>query len=223
MKNRIAIWLACGYLGLCIPQLAAHEIIVPIQLKGVVLDETGNPLPGVQIKSEKDGKEFLTDQNGVYNIELKDGSKYLTVSYVGFVNRKIAVERAASEKNIVLQETSEILDDQIDLGYLMVSRRALTGAVSTVSGEVLDKSPESNLGKTFAGRFSGMITMETDAELGQGSTSSNSNAITLLVRGLSTINGTNPLILIDGIISPNVNYIYITPDEIDSVTVLKDA
>ena len=90
MKNRIAIWLACGYLGLCIPQLAAHEIIVPIQLKGVVLDETGNPLPGVQIKSEKDGKEFLTDQNGVYNIELKDGSKYLTVSYVGFVNRKIA-------------------------------------------------------------------------------------------------------------------------------------
>ena len=65
--------------------------------------------------------------------------------------------------------------------------------VSTVSGEVLDKSPESNLGKTFAGRFSGMITMETDAELGQGSTSSNSNAITLLVRGLSTINGTNPV------------------------------
>lgn len=122
-----------------------------------------------------------------------------------------------------MQETSEILDDQIDLGYLMVSRRALTGAVSTVSGEVLDKSPESNLGKTFAGRFSGMITMETDAELGQGSTSSNSNAITLLVRGLSTINGTNPLILIDGIISPNVNYIYITPDEIESVTVLKDA
>lgn len=53
MKNKIAIWLACGYLGLCIPQLAAHEIIVPVQLKGVVLDETGNPLPGVQIKSEK--------------------------------------------------------------------------------------------------------------------------------------------------------------------------
>ena len=64
MKNKIAIWLACGYLGLCIPQLAAHEIIVPVQLKGVVLDETGNPLPGVQIKSEKDGDEFLTDQNG---------------------------------------------------------------------------------------------------------------------------------------------------------------
>ena len=56
MKNKIAIWLACGYLGLCIPQLAAHEIIVPVQLKGVVLDETGNPLPGVQIKSEKDGE-----------------------------------------------------------------------------------------------------------------------------------------------------------------------
>ena len=112
MKNKIAIWLACGYLGLCIPQLAAHEIIVPVQLKGVVLDETGNPLPGVQIKSEKDGDEFLTDQNGAYNIELKDGSKYLTVSYVGFVNRKISVERAAREKNIVLQGSSEILDEK---------------------------------------------------------------------------------------------------------------
>lgn len=223
MKNKIAIWLACGYLGLCIPQLAAHEIIVPVQLKGVVLDETGNPLPGVQIKSEKDGDEFLTDQNGAYNIELKDGSKYLTVSYVGFVNRKISVERAAREKNIVLQGSSEILDEKIDLGYLTVFRRALTGAVSTVSGEVLDKSPESNLGKTFAGRFSGMITMEKDAELGQGTKSSTSNAITLLVRGLSTINGVKPLILIDGVISPNVNYVYITPDEIESVTVLKDA
>lgn len=62
-----------------------------------------------------------------------------------------------------------------------------------------------------------------DAELGQGTKSSTSNAITLLVRGLSTINGVKPLILIDGVISPNVNYVYITPDEIESVTVLKDA
>ena len=74
------------------------------------------------------------------------------------------------------------MDEKIDLGYLTVSRRALTGAVSTVSGEVLDKSPESNLGKTFAGRFSGMITMEKDAELGQGTKSSTSNAIIFVVR-----------------------------------------
>ena len=71
MKNKIAIWLACGYLGLCIPQLAAHEIIVPVQLKGVVLDETGKPLPGVQIKSEKDGDEFLTDQIVLIILNLK--------------------------------------------------------------------------------------------------------------------------------------------------------
>ena len=66
-----------------------------------------------------------------------------------------------------------------------------------------------------------MITMEKDAELGQGTKSSTSNAITLLVRGLSTINGVKPLILIDGVISPNVNYVYITPDEIESVTVFE--
>lgn len=68
-----------------------------------------------------------------------------------------------------------------------------------------------------------MTTIETNAELSRGALSSSSTGVTQLVRGLSTINGREPLVIVDGIICPNTNYTYITPKEIESVTILKDA
>lgn len=126
---------------------------------------------------------------------------------------------AADDKD----EAQNYLEEKVDIGYAKVSRRALSGAVSTVTGEVLDKSPESNLAKTFAGRLSGLTVLENNGEPGRPASSSTANGVSLLIRGLSTTNGNKPLIIIDGQISPNMNYTYITPEEIETVTILKDA
>ncbi len=114
-------------------------------------------------------------------------------------------------------------EEMIDLGYISLPQKAVTGAVSRVSGAELKKTPEAGLPRTFVGRFSGLTTKETDMELSRGAYGTESIGMSWWVRGISTINGTTPMIILDGILCPNTNYAYITPDEIESVTVLKDA
>ena len=114
-------------------------------------------------------------------------------------------------------------EEVIDLGYLTLPKRAVTGAVSSVSGTELRKSPDASLPKTFAGRFSGLTTRETDAELSRGGFSTETMGMSWWIRGLSTVNGTTPMVILDGVLCPNTNYVYLSPDEIESVTVLKDA
>ncbi|MDR2139478.1 MAG: SusC/RagA family TonB-linked outer membrane protein [Tannerella sp.] len=104
----------------------------------------------------------------------------------------------------------------VSLGYFSQSESALTGAVETVSGAVLEKTPSADLSQTFAGRFLGLNTLELQSEL--------SNAlVSKLIRGISTVNGAAPLIVIDGMICPDGNWDYLTPKEIESISILKDA
>lgn len=108
------------------------------------------------------------------------------------------------------------LNEQIEMGYTSVSRNSLTGAVSTVSGKQLEKVPVANLSLLLAGQLSGLTTIENGSELSRGGAS-------LYIRGISTTNGNTPLVVIDGVICPNTNYEYISPKEIESITILKDA
>jgi TonB-linked SusC/RagA family outer membrane protein len=95
------------------------------------------------------------------------------------------------------------------------AQTSITGAVETVSGKTLEKTPAANLGLSFAGRFTGLSTIEASSEL--------SNAIVLkYIRGISTVNGTVPLVIIDGVICPTDNWDYLTPHEIESISILKD-
>lgn len=93
----------------------------------------------------------------------------------------------------------------------------MTGAVSVVSGEELEKSPASNLTQTLTGRLSGLLNMEDDGQPGRIGT------VSSYIRGISTVNGNSPLIILDGVICSLETIDYITPEEIESVVVLKDA
>lgn len=223
IKNKISILALCaclsfpGVLGL------AQNADPFMLLKGVVVDEFGKPISGALLKSENGKCEYLTKIDGSYEINIKDGSQYITISYIGYDDKKVLLEKQEDLESIQLSYDAGKMDEMIDLGYMALPRRAVTGAVSRALGSDLSKSPEANLTKTFAGRFSGLTTVESDAELSRGALSSASTGVTLLIRGLSTVNGRQPLVIVDGIISPNTNYTYITPDEIESVTVLKDA
>ncbi|MDR1624619.1 MAG: SusC/RagA family TonB-linked outer membrane protein [Tannerellaceae bacterium] len=110
---------------------------------------------------------------------------------------------------------AEANGDRVSLGYFSQPATSITGAVETVSGKTLEKTPAANLGLSFAGRFTGLNTIESFSEL--------SNATVLkFIRGISTVNGTDPLVIIDGVIGPTDNWDYLTPHEIERISILKD-
>ncbi len=223
MKRRIKIFAAGSLMAMSALPIYAQSAANPITIKGVVTDADGLPVIGAVVSSQKFGNQATTDADGYYELTVNDGSDGIVCQYVGTDAKKVDLKRAMVNGNISMGEPSGPLDEIIDLGYYKVTRRELTGAVSTVSGNVLAKSPESNLGKTFAGRLPGLTVMENNGEPGRGASSSSANGLSLIIRGLTSNNGNKPLIIIDGQTCPNVNYTYITPEEIESVTVIKDA
>jgi TonB-linked SusC/RagA family outer membrane protein len=108
-------------------------------------------------------------------------------------------------------------NDRLNMGYISQSYDSVTGAVSVVSGSELEKSPVSNLSQSFVGRLSGLVTMESNGMPGRTGT------VSSYVRGLATVNGNSPLIILDGVICSLESIDYITPQEVESVCVLKDA
>lgn len=107
-------------------------------------------------------------------------------------------------------------DSRVSMGYYAMPAAAITGAMETVSGATLEKTPTIDLGLSLAGRLNGLTTIETTGELTNASVSK-------FIRGLSTRNGTNPLVVIDGVICPSANWDYLTAHEIENISILKDA
>jgi TonB-linked SusC/RagA family outer membrane protein len=103
----------------------------------------------------------------------------------------------------------------VGMGYYAQPARSITGAVETVRGTGLESSPVAELSLTFPGRFLGMNSIEQNSEPGSASTLK-------LIRGISTVNGTTPLVIIDGMITPTEYWDYLVPQEIETVTILKD-
>lgn len=187
-------------------------------LKGIVNDEFGKPLADVVINSENGKNRTFTNGKGEYSIIVNDGSKYLSFSFIGYAENKVRIEQS-NQANVTLKSDAHKLNEVIQLGYSSQKRGELSGSVSTVSGEELTKSPVANLSMTFDGRLPGLFTQETYSELSRANTD-------LYVRGISAGRANGPLVIIDGIIcsySTNETLEYITPSEIESVSLLKDA
>lgn len=148
----------------------------------------------------------------------------LTLAVVSITSQEATLQ-AQQRVNIqkatdtTLQRDAHYRDEIVQLGYSTQLRREVTGAVSTVSGETLEKSPVANLTQTLAGRLAGLTTMETFSELSRANTN-------LFVRGISAARQNGPLVIIDGIIcsyNSNQTLEYISASEIESISVLKDA
>ncbi len=216
IKKRMILLFVCMTLGSFAAELLAQESGA-LQLKGVVKDKYGAPLYGALVSTENGNDKYITDVEGLYNIEIKDGSRFLTFSYVGYKNLKVSLDEVSGgELDVELLFDSRYEDEVIPLGYIDQRRNAIAGAVSTVSGQKLAKSPVANLSQTLAGNLPGLTTIETNSELSR-------SGVEKYIRGRGTENGNDMLVIIDGVICPNTNYEYISPEEIESVAILKDA
>ena len=187
--------------------------------ENLVVNEFGQPISGAEILSEFEKNHYVTSKDGRYQIEVKDGSTFVIVRAAGFVDSKISVEEINKAEKIVLQFDPHGIGGVVNTGYTNHSRESLTGAAVSVSGAELDRSKSSIFSETLAGRLPGLTVVSNLSELtffGYANTSKT-------VRGLSTVNGNGPLLVVDGLIIPNQYYEYLSPKEIESVTVLKDA
>ncbi|WP_423738204.1 SusC/RagA family TonB-linked outer membrane protein [Chitinophaga caseinilytica] len=183
---------------------------------GRVTDAQGRPLAGVTIQSLDGRTGTSTAANGRFSLPADMAQATLTAWMRGY--RRDTVE-PGTETDIVLEKDVHQLDEPVFLGYTSPNRRSLTAAVSTVSGEELERSPVANLSMTFAGRLPGLFTQETGSELSRASTD-------MFIRGLSSARKQGPLVIMDGtLVSYNSQQTleYITAAEIESVSVLKDA
>jgi len=188
-------------------------------VSGRVVDEFSQPLANIRIQSENGKNSSSSDWDGTFSITVSDGSTYLVFADDAYSKQTVILSEAGTEMEVTMVKDNQHQDEMIELGYIRQPRNELTGAVATVSGSILERHPVANLSQTFAGRLAGLTTQETFSELSRANTS-------LYVRGVSGARSNGPLVVIDGIptsYNSNQSLEYISANEIESITVLKDA
>ena len=182
-------------------------------VSGNVVDETGLPVIGVNVKVKGTTNGVITDLDGNFTLKGVPQDAVLVVSYVGYKEQEIKVG-AQSQLSITLQEDTELIDEVVVVGYASQKKVNLTGSVSSVNMEdIAEKRPITNLSSGLAGMAAGISVTSSSNMPG------NDNA-SIMVRGQGTLNDSSPLIIIDGVES-NINTV--APQDVESMTVLKDA
>lgn len=184
-----------------------------VMVKGRVTDrETGQPLAGVTIQIKGSNIGTTTDNNGNYSIDVPDNA-VLEISSIGYTSIEVAVD-GRTTVDIALVSSSTGLNEVVVVGYGTQKKINLTGAISTIKyDETLENRPITNASQALSGVAPGMW-------ISQNSGSPGSDAAQIRVRGWGTLNNSDPLVLIDGT-EGSINEI--NPNDIESMTVLKDA
>lgn len=182
-----------------------------VEVKGTVKDATGEPVIGATVMVKGSTNGAITDIDGNFVLNASEGAT-IEISYIGFKSQQL-VAGAGKSFNIVLKEDAETLDEVVVVGFATQKKANLTGAVSQVSmDKVLGDRPVTSLGAALQGAMPG-FTASSSAIPGAGNTFN--------IRGLESINGGSPLILVDNVV---YNDLYLlNPADIESVSVLKDA
>jgi len=180
------------------------------QITGVVTDNTGEPLIGVNVTEKGSTNVAITDIDGSYSINAAPSST-LVFSYIGYTTQEILVDGKTSI-NLVLQDGVD-LDEVIVVGYGTQKKSDLTGAVVSLKGSELTQIVTGNPTSTLQGKLSGV---QVESFGGQPGAPAN-----VFVRGIGSLTNTFPLYVVDGTFVDNINFI--NPKDIKSIEVLKDA
>lgn len=183
-------------------------------ITGRVVDNKGQTLPGVSILIKGTTTGTVTDVNGDYRITVPDDNAILVFKFVGFVTQEVAVTGRTSI-NVTLSAEAKNLDEVVVVAYGKTTERASTGALQTVNSKELQDEPAAQFTQKLQGKLAGVQINQTTGRPGQG--------MQVTVRGSASISAaSSPLYVVDGF--PIVGDISnINPDEIETVTVLKDA
>lgn len=183
------------------------------KITGVVKDASGEPIIGANILVKGTTTGVITDIDGKFSLNDIPLGSILEISYIGYDNQEVKVKDAAPLA-IFLKENSTLLEELVVIGYGTVRKRDLTGAVSQINADQIQKGPATNILQSVQGRIAGFQVTPTSGQPGAGTD--------VLIHGTQSINGTNaPIYVIDGTISENIGNL--NPQDIETFTVLKDA
>ena len=183
-------------------------------VSGKITDEKGEPLPGVSVLVKGTSTGSITDVDGVFTVTA-DKDATLVFSYIGFTTREEAVG-GRSTIDVKLEADAKALNEVVVVGYGTQKKVTVTGAVASLQGDKLIKSPATDISNSLAGRLPGLVVIQQSGEPGYDGAS-------ISIRGTNTLGNNSPLIVIDGIPDRDGGLGRLSPRDIESISVLKDA
>jgi len=194
-----------------------HNIQLPAQqaitVAGTVKDDTGDPLPGVNVLVKGTTNGVITGIDGKYSLQVPGSQSVLVFSYIGFLSQEIPVGNQQII-DVVMRENLQNLEEVVVVGYGTMTRKEITGSVTNVTSKDFNQGFQRTATDLLQGKVAGL-------QINQGSGDVTSNAA-IRLRGVTTlINDQGPFYVIDDI--PGANISTVSPQDIESISVLKDA
>ena len=224
MKNKTSPKLLKSLLFVFFSFLPLILIAQNITVTGTVTDLQNEPLIGVTIQVQGTAHGTITDSNGRFSLTNVPANAKLEISYVGMQSQIIDVDNRTTI-NVVLRDDTELLEEVVVIGYGIQKKESITGAISSVKSEDIIKSPTGSLSTALTGKLTGLTTIQSSGQPGQ-------EFPRLRIRGSD-----NPIVIVDGIERSSGGLIpssdgtngaisgweSINPNDIESVSILKDA
>lgn len=185
-------------------------------VSGIVLNAKGEPLADVTISIKDSRIAAITNAEGKFKINVPSENSILVISHVGFVTKEQKVG-AHDDIKISLVIDDQAMNDVVIVGYGSQKKATLTGSVEQVTGKVFESRAVTNIGLALQGVTPGLLVTRSSPRPGN-------EGLNLVIRGMSSVNGSAPLIIVDGVPALNsYSFLNMNPDDIESISILKDA
>lgn len=205
----------CHLQSMAVSGLEQNNVKIAAQdpIRGIVTDQQGVPLIGVTVQLDDKTKNVgtITDLNGRFTLLVDTSNPVIIFSYLGYKTQTITVANKNQEIKVLMEESAEILDEVVVVGYGTQKKATLTGAVVSIGADQLKTSTNSNIQQNLAGKLAGLKVITNSSEPGALKSR-------LDLRGMG-----EPLIVIDGVVNGIGTFSQLSSEEIESVSVLKDA
>ena len=204
--------LKAALLGFAFLTIAILGSAQTLAVKGKIIDDKGQPVAGATLSVKEVQASTTSDAMGNYELNVPAKGKTLVVSYVGMATQEILIG-GRSEVNVSFSLANNQLSDVVVIGYGGVKRKDLTGAVGSVKASEITQVATPDVVQAIQGRVAGVQVIANSGEPGAGSK--------IRIRGIGSINGSNPIYVVDGYQTGDISFL--APADIESIDVLKDA
>ena len=194
--------------------IAISTNLVAQNVSGKISDEKGEPLVGVSVLVKGTQNGSISDVDGAFSVAA-DKNATLVFSFIGYLSKEEAVG-GRSTIDLSLEVDAQALGEVVVVGYGTQRKVTVTGAVAQLQGDKIIKSPATDISNSLAGRLPGLVVIQQSGEPGY-------DGATISIRGTNTLGNNSPLIVIDGIPDRDGGLGRLSPRDIESISVLKDA
>ncbi len=200
-------------------QVVVEPVVKPVEqqpqnkeVQGIVRDEQGVGLPGVSVVVKGTMTGTSTGSSGAFRLVCPVSADVLVFSFIGMKTQELSLQ-GKTYVEVVLQSETVGMDEVVVVGYGTQKKESVVGAITQVGNEALVKSGTQTITNAIAGKLSGVLTIQQTGEPGADQSE-------IIIRGLSSWNGSEPLVLVDGV---ERDFKDLDPNEVNSISVLKDA